>query len=88
MKDGCYRGESGGRQITISFESLPWIDPEFPQSSKRFQKIMAKRTAIERLHKLMKYDYGDDRLTKRGNTSFQALLDKTLLAMHMVISSS
>lgn len=88
MKEGCYRGEGGGRQITIPFERLPWIDPDFPQSSKRFQKIMGKRTAIERLHKLMKYDYGNDRLTKRGNVAFQALLDKTLLAMHVVISSS
>jgi hypothetical protein len=88
VKDGCYRGETGGRQITVAFERLPWIDPQFPQSSKRFQKVMAKRTAIERLHKLMKYDYGDDRLTKRGNVSFQALLDKTLLAMHVVVSSS
>lgn len=88
LKDGCYRGESGGRQITVAMDRLPWIDPEFPQASKRFQKIMAKRTAIERLHKLMKYDYGDDRLTKRGNVSFQALLDKTLLAMHLVISST
>lgn len=87
-KDGCYRGEDGGRQITVAFDLLPWIDPQFPQSSKRFQKVMAKRTAIERLHKLMKYDYGDGRLTKRGNVSFQALLDKTLLAMHVVISSS
>jgi len=88
VKDGCYRGDDGGRQVTVAFDLLPWIDPQFPQSSKRFQKVMAKRTAIERLHKLMKYDYGDGRLTKRGNVSFQALLDKTLLAMHVVISSS
>ncbi len=31
------------------------------------------------LNKLMKYDYGDERLTKRGNDAFQARLDKTLL---------
>jgi len=47
---------------------------------------MARRTVIERLHKLMKYDYGDERLSKRGNHSFQARLDKTLLAMHLVIA--
>jgi hypothetical protein len=47
---------------------------------------MAKRTAIERLHKLMKYDFGDERLTKRGNAAFQARLDKTLLAMHLVLA--
>jgi hypothetical protein len=42
--------------------------------------------AIERLHKLMKYDFGDERLTKRGNAAFQARLDKTLLAMHLVLA--
>ena len=46
---------------------------------------MARRTSIERLHKLMKVDLGDDRLTKRGNNSFQARLDKTLFAMHILI---
>jgi hypothetical protein len=85
-RDGCYRGDEGARQITVSFARLPWIDPEFPQLSRRFAKVMAKRTAIERLHKLMKYDYGDERLTKRGNAAFQARLDKTLLAMHLVLA--
>jgi len=86
LRDGCYRGHKGARQITVPFTRLPWIDPKFPQLSRRFAKVMAKRTAIERLHKLMKYDYGDERLTKRGNASFQARLDKTLLAMHMVFA--
>jgi len=31
----------------------------------------------------IKFDHGDDRLTKRGTSSFQARLDKTLLAMHV-----
>jgi hypothetical protein len=86
QREGCYRGQTGARQVTIPFERLPWIDPKFPQHSKRFAKAMARRTVIERLHKLMKYDYGDERLSKRGNHSFQARLDKTLLAMHMVIA--
>jgi hypothetical protein len=86
LRDGCYRGHEGARQITVPFARLPWIDPEFPQLSRRFAKVMAKRTAIERLHKLMKYDYGDERLTKRGNAAFQARLDKTLLAMHLVLA--
>jgi hypothetical protein len=86
LRDGCYRGHQGARQITVPFTRLPWIDPEFPQLSRRFAKVMAKRTAIERLHKLMKYDYGDERLTKRGNAAFQARLDKTLLAMHLVLA--
>jgi hypothetical protein len=86
LRDGCYRGHEGARQITVPFARLPWIDREFPQLSRRFAKVMAKRTAIERLHKLMKYDYGDERLTKRGNAAFQARLDKTLLAMHLVLA--
>ena len=81
----CYRGAEGGRQITIPFSRLPWIDPDFPQPSKRFHKVISKRTAIERIHKLMKFDYGEERLYKRGNISFQARLDKTLLAMHIVL---
>lgn len=85
-KDGCYRGESGARQVTVAFERLPWLDPEFPQLSKRFKQAIAKRTSIERLHKLMKYDYGDERLTKRGNAAFQARLDKTLWVMHLVLA--
>lgn len=85
-KNGCYRGESGARQVTVAFERLAWLDPEFPQLSKRFKKAMAKRTSIERLHKLMKFDYGDEHLTKRGNDAFQARLDKTLWAMHLVLA--
>jgi len=72
--------------VTIGFERLPWLDPEFPQVSKRFAKIMTRRTVIERLHKLMKDDFGDDRLSKRGTKAFQARLDKTLLAMHLALA--
>lgn len=82
----CYRGAEGARQITVPFERLPWIEPKFPQLSQRFALAMAHRTAIERLHKLRKYDYGDERLTKRGNDAFQARLDKTLLAMHLILA--
>jgi len=82
----CYRGTSGGRVVTIAAGRLPWLDREMPQLSKRFAKAMARRTSIERLHKLMKFDLGDDRLTKRGNAAFQARLDKTLLAMHVLLA--
>jgi uncharacterized glyoxalase superfamily protein PhnB len=86
LRAGCYRGQSGGRVATISADRLPWLDREVPQLSKRFAKAMARRTSIERLHKLMKFDLGDDRLTKRGNDTFQARLDKTLFAMHVLLS--
>ncbi|MDH5626331.1 MAG: hypothetical protein OEY21_09510 [Nitrospira sp.] len=86
QREGCYRGELGGRVATISADRVPWLDREMPQLSKRFAKAMTRRTSIERLHKLMKFDLGDDRLTKRGNEAFQARLDKTLLAMHVLLS--
>ena len=30
-------------------------------------------------------DLGDDRLSKRGNASFQAYLDKTMISYHLLI---
>ena len=86
FRGDCYRGELGGRRVTIAAGRLPWLDRDFPQLSKRFGKAMARRTGIERIHKLMKFDHGDDRLTKRGTSSFQARLDKTLLAMHVLLA--
>jgi len=86
LRSGCYRGQTGGRVVTISADRVPWLDREFPQLSKRFTKVMADRTSIERIQKLMKFDFGSDRLTKRGNDAFQACLDKTLFAMHILLS--
>jgi hypothetical protein len=86
QRAGCYRGVWKGRVVTISPDRVPWLDRDFPQLSKRYARAMARRTSIERLHKLMKYDLGDDRLTKRGNSAFQASLDKTLFAMHVLLS--
>jgi hypothetical protein len=86
QRTGCYRGVSKGRVVTISPDRVPWLNRDFPQLSKRYAKAMAQRTSIERLHKLMKCDLGDDQLTKRGNREFQASLDKTLFAMHVLLS--
>lgn len=83
----CLRAGSERRHVTVPFERLPFLDPDLPYLSRRFQLAMSRRTVIERLHKLMKFDYGDARLTKRGNAAFQARLDKTLLAMHLVLAS-
>jgi hypothetical protein len=87
LRPDCYRGEAGGRQVTIAATRLPWLHPEFPQLSQRYAAAMARRTVIERLHKQMKYDVGSDQLTKRGNASFQARLDKTLFAMHILLAA-
>lgn len=86
-RSSCCRNGGSRRQVALPFTRLPWIDPRFPQLSRRFQKAYARRTIIERIHKLMKYDFGDERLTKRGNKTFQARLDKTLLAMHLVVAT-
>jgi len=86
LKPACCRNGAERRNIAIPFARLPWLDPQLPQLSQRFSNIMSRRTVIERLHKLMKFDYGDDALTKRGSAAFQARLDKTLLAMHVVLA--
>jgi hypothetical protein len=52
---------------------------------KRFKAIMTKRPSVERMIKRLKCDLGDDRLKKRGNPAFQAYLDKTLIAYHILL---
>ena len=85
-REACCRKGCTHRHVSLPFERLHWIDPYLPQLSRRFQKLMARRTVIERLHKLMKYDFGDERLSKRGTVAFQARLDKTLWAMHVALA--
>jgi len=85
-RDGCIRPTAERRHLSIPFTRIPFLDPELPHLSKRFQRQMAKRTVIERIIKLMKFDYGSDRLTKRGTEAYQATLDKTLFAMHVVLA--
>ena len=57
----------------------------FDQLAKRFKAIMSRRPSVERMIKRLKCDLSDDRLTKRGNDSFQAYLDKTLIAYHILL---
>jgi hypothetical protein len=86
LREDCIRPNAERRHISIPCEMLPFMDPVLPHLSKRFARLTAKRTVIERIHKLMKYDYGRERLTKRGTAAYQATLDKTLLAMHIVLA--
>jgi hypothetical protein len=74
-----------GRTITVSFDTLKHIDPNDPPMAKRFKVIMMRRPSVERMIKRLKCDLGDDRLSKRGNDSFQAYLDKTLISYHLLI---
>jgi len=46
---------------------------------------MRNRTSVERAIKRMKLDFGDDRLKRRGNDAFQAHLDRSLIALHLLL---
>jgi hypothetical protein len=81
----CPNAHCGGRIVNIPFSLLPHIDSNDPPMSKRFKSIMSKRPSVERMIKRLKCDLGDDRLTKRGNSAFQAYLDKTILAYQILL---
>ena len=88
---GCeYRTEctplsSEGRTVTIPFSLLPHIDTDDPPMAARFRSDMKLRPSVERMIKRLKCDLSDDRLAKRGNASFQACLDKTMIAFHILL---
>ena len=84
-KNECCPNAKKGRTVTVSFQSLPHIRPEDPPMAKRYKAIMTRRPSVERMIKRLKCDLSDDRLTKRGNASFQAYLDKTLTAFHILL---
>jgi len=46
---------------------------------------MSRRTSVERMIKRLKCDLGNDSLSKRGNDSFHAYLDKTMIAFHVLL---
>lgn len=73
--------------INISFGLLPHIDTEDPPMAKRFKEIMTRRPSVERMIKRLKCDIGDDRLSKRGDLSFQGYLDKTMIAFHLLLQN-
>ncbi len=70
---------------TPLFWDAPHIDTDDPPMAKRFKAIMSRRPSAERMIKRLKCDLSDDRLTKRGNKSFQAYWDKTLIAYHILL---
>ena len=84
-KGCCHESTQSGRTLTVSFDTLPQINSEDPPMSKRFKAIMTRRPSVERMIKRLKCDLGDDRLSKRGNASFQAYLDKTMIAYHLLL---
>jgi len=84
-KEECCPNSITGRMVNVSFDVLPHINSEDPPMAKRFKAIMTRRPSIERMIKRLKCDLSDDRLTKRSNTSFQAYLDKTMIAFHILL---
>jgi len=85
-KPWCSPLSTLGRVAAIPFDQLPHIMPDDPPMSKTFQAMMTRRPAVERMIKRLKCDFGDETLRKRGNLCFQAYLDKTLLAFHILLS--
>ncbi len=85
FKEECCPYSNTGRMVNVSFDVLPHIDVQDAPMAKRFKAIMSRRPSIERMIKRLKCDLSDDRLRKRGNASFQAYLDKTMIAFHILI---
>jgi hypothetical protein len=86
-KPVCCPHAENGRTVQIPFTALPHIDPKDPPMSKRFKAMMTRRPSVERMIKRLKCDLGDDRLKKRSNQCFQAYLDKTMIAFHILLRS-
>lgn len=84
-KEDCCPHSNSGRIITVSFDLMPHIDSNDPPMAKTFKAIMKRRPSVERMIKRLKCDLSDDRLSKRGNASFQAYLDKTMIAFHILL---
>lgn len=86
LRDACCRADNtAGRRVEIPFTMLPHIDPGDPPMARRFKAIMRRRTAIERAIKRIKLDFGSPALSRRGNDAFQAHLDRSLIAFHLML---
>lgn len=86
LKDECCRKDAAaGRHVSIPFTRLEHIDPSDPPMARRFKAAMRKRPAVERAIKRIKLDFSDESLTRRGNAAFQAHLDRSLIAFHLML---
>ena len=85
QKPECCPTAEKGRIVQISFDMLAHIDSQDPPMAKRFKATMKRRPSVERMIKRLKCDLADDRLKKRSNASFQAYLDKTMTAFHILL---
>ena len=84
-KSECCPNAEKGRVAVIAFDLMPFIDPSDPPMAKRFKAMMKLRPSVERMIKTLKCDLADSRLSKQGNLSFKAYLDKTMIAYHQLL---
>jgi hypothetical protein len=87
LRETCCPDAKNGRTLTTKAADFPQIDWDLPQHSATHKKTYARRTAVERVINVLKLDLNRDRLTKRDNVNFQARLDKSVLAIHLLIAS-
>lgn len=81
----CNRDNNSGRHVAIPFEMIPRAMPENPPMAKRFQQLMKKRPAVERMIFRLKCQLGERYLHKQGNHNYQATLDKSMIAFHLLL---
>jgi hypothetical protein len=78
------------RSITLRTKAsdFPQIDWDHPQHLARWKNQYRKRTAIERMIKIIKVDYCVEHFQKRDSLNFQGHLDKAMRALHILLSLS
>jgi len=82
--DCCPKGQ--GRTLRTNTSDFPQIDWDNPQHLARWKNQYRKRTAIERMIKIIKVDYCVEHFQKRDSMNFQGHLDKAMLALHILLS--
>jgi len=80
----CPQGQ--GRTLRTQASDFPQIDWDNPQHLSRWKKQYCKRTSIERMIKQLKVDYQVEYFNKRDSLNFQGHLDKSMLALHILLS--
>lgn len=76
------------RTLRTKASDFPQIDWDNPQHLARWKNQYRKRTAIERMIKIIKVDYCVEHFHKRDSVNFQGHLDKAMLALHILLSLS
>lgn len=80
----CPNGQ--GRTLRTRASDFPQIDWDNPEHLSRWKNHYSKRTAIERIIKIIKVDYCVEHFNKRDSVNFQGHLDKAMLAIHVLLS--